>query len=71
MISRLLILISSLVLASNAQIQKPETVQPLTIPAWPGPEDGEIEETYAGQVNITWQDGSGYSVNTRFDIFLM
>ena len=47
----------------EAQISRPESVSSLTIPAFPAPSDGEVEDTYPGRANITWPDGSGYSVN--------
>ena len=47
----------------EAQISRPESVSSLAIPAFPVPSDGEVEDTYPGRANITWPDGSGYSVN--------
>ena len=47
----------------EAQISRPELHSPLTIPELPAPSAGQVEETYPGRANITWDDGSGYSVS--------
>ena len=46
----------------QSQIAKPEIVQTLDVPTLPDLEDGNIEETYHSRANVTWPDGSGYSV---------
>ena len=47
----------------EAQISRPELHSPLTIPEMPAPSAGQVEDTYPGCANITWEDGSGYSVS--------
>ena len=47
----------------KAQISRPELHSPLTIPEMPAPSAGQVEDTYPGRANITWEDGSGYSVS--------
>ena len=46
----------------QSQISKPEIVQSLDVPPLPDLDNGNIEETYHGRANVTWPDGSGYSV---------
>ena len=56
--------ISVLVLAASAraQIARPDTRRSLAVPPHPDPSLGTVEETYGGRANVTWPDGSGYSV---------
>ena len=67
---RLIVIFILLSVASiKGQISKPEDIKPLSIPPWPEVKDGKIEETFGGRVNITWEDGSQYSVRKHNVLF--
>ena len=55
----------------QAQISRPELTSPLTIPVFPSPSDGQVEDTYPGRANITWPDGSGYSVSADIKMIVI
>ena len=53
----------------KCQIYKPEDIKPLSIPPWPDVKNGKTEEIYGGRVNITWEDGSLYSVRESQNLY--
>ena len=48
--------------SARAQVARPDTRRSLAVPPHPAPSLGTVEETYSGRANVTWPDGSGYSV---------
>ena len=52
-------------LAGSCLGQRPETAQSLSLPAFPEVSLAEQTEVGAGQTNLSWPDGAGYSGGLR------